>query len=82
MGRRAPEHRLTVAINLGMYQTDHSTHVGYLRNGAHVNSRRWLASYQAALAFGPRRKGLPPLLFADLDRRGFKRSVASMIGTI
>jgi hypothetical protein len=43
---------LAVAINLGMYQGDHLTHVGYLRSGAHVNSRRWVPSYASLLAVG------------------------------
>ena len=31
-------HRLTAAINAGMYGTDHKTHVGYLRFREHLNN--------------------------------------------
>lgn len=51
--RWAREQRLSVVINLGMYQNDHRTHVGYLRSGDHVNSRRWIPSYQSLLVMGP-----------------------------
>jgi uncharacterized protein YigE (DUF2233 family) len=33
--------KLAVAINAGMFQTDHRSNVGYLRHGKHVNHRRW-----------------------------------------
>jgi hypothetical protein len=46
----ARRHRLAVAINLGMYYGNHLTHVGYLRSGAFVNSRRWLPRYDSVLA--------------------------------
>lgn len=49
---------LAVAINLGMYQGDHLTHVGYLRSGEHVNSRRWVPSYASLLVWDGRRARL------------------------
>jgi hypothetical protein len=56
-----------VAINAGMYREDHRTNVGYLRHGARHNNPRWNAKYMSALAFGPRRAGLPAAVLADLD---------------
>ena len=47
---------LAVAINLGMYQEDLRSNVGYARAGGHVNHRRWVSSYKSALAFGPKRR--------------------------
>lgn len=48
----AKRRRLLVATNLGMYQQDHLTHVGYLRVGGHVNSGHWVPSYRSLLTFG------------------------------
>lgn len=54
----ARQHKLSVVINLGMYQQDHRTHVGYTRVGARVHSRAWVASYLSLLALHPRNLGL------------------------
>ena len=43
---------LAVAINLGMYQVDGHSNVGYARHGSHLNNPRW-NSDQAVLALGP-----------------------------
>ena len=51
-----------VAINLGMFQNDQRSNVGYLRHGAHVNNARW-NDYRAAV--GINRKSKP--LWLDLD---------------
>jgi len=58
--------RFAVAINLGMYQTDHRANVGYLRHGRHVNNPRW-NSYQSAVAINPSKPSLPPVLWLDLE---------------
>src|ERR1044072_3133308 len=41
--------RLAVAINLGMFNGDHRTHTGYLRDRKHVNSAR-VTDYRSVLA--------------------------------
>ena len=58
--------RFAVAINLGMYQTDQRSNVGYLRHGRHVNNRRW-NSYRSAVAINPSKASLPPVLWLDLE---------------
>lgn len=55
-----------VAINLGMYQSDHRLNVGYLRHGQHVNNPRW-NSDRSAVAIHPTEPSLPPVLWVDLD---------------
>lgn len=55
-----------VAINMGMYQRDHRSNVGYLRNGKHLNNKAW-NDYRAVLALNPSDKKLPPLVWLDLD---------------
>jgi hypothetical protein len=56
----------TAAINAGMFAADGRTHVGFLRSGDHVNSRR-IVSYRSVAAYGPRRDGIPPFRIFDLD---------------
>ena len=41
-----------VAINMGMFQQDYRSNVGYLRNGKHLNNKRW-NDYRAVLALDP-----------------------------
>jgi hypothetical protein len=60
-------HGLAAAINAGMYATDLSTHVGYLRAGGRVHSERWVSKYQSVLLMGPRRSGLPAATIRDAN---------------
>jgi hypothetical protein len=62
-------HRLTAAINAGMFGTDYSTHIGYLRFRNHVNNDN-VNAYQSVAAFDPRREGLPHFRIFDLDEPG------------
>lgn len=65
--RWAETHGLVVATNAGMYHPDFLRHVGLLVDGDHVNNPVAVSTYKSALAFGPRRPGLPPFELADLD---------------
>lgn len=58
---------LSVAINLGMFQADGRSNVGYLRHASHVNNRSWNA-YRSVLALNPKDASRPPLLWRDLDQ--------------
>jgi hypothetical protein len=65
------EHRdLAVSINMGMYQTDYSSNVGYARDGEHLNQRRLVSKYKSALAFGAKKPGLARAAMIDLDEPG------------
>ncbi len=57
---------LTVAINAGMFQEDGTAHVGYLVDGAHVNSAH-PNHYRSVAAFNPRTPDAPPFQLFDLD---------------
>lgn len=61
------EFNLVSAINAGMYQKDLMTNVGYLRNGSHIQNKRWNSQYKSALAFDPKTDGIPPAILIDLD---------------
>ncbi len=67
--RWCKDHRAIVTINAGMYANDHRTHTGYMKVGKHLNSGRWLKTYQSVLLLeGP---GDNPTLIADRDAPGF-----------
>lgn len=61
------EFSLVSAINAGMYQKDLVTNVGYLRNGSHIQNKRWNSQYKSAFAFDPKTDGIPPAILIDLD---------------
>ena len=46
-------YNLIVAINAGMFQTDYSSNVGYMKNYDHLNNRRVNPSYHSVAAFNP-----------------------------
>jgi hypothetical protein len=62
-------HRLTAAINAGMYGTDYRTHVGYLRFREHLNNDN-VNAYKSVAAFDPLRDGLRHFRIFDLDSPG------------
>ncbi len=68
--------RLSVAINVGMFQSDQRSNVGYLRHGRHLNNARFNA-YRAVLALNPTAKGLPRALWLDLDQVKSTRDLAN-----
>ncbi len=67
--RWCEDHGLAAAINAGMYATDYSTHVGYMKSGSRVNAQRF-NHYKSVAAFGPRRDDLPLFRIYDLDSEG------------
>ena len=64
------ERKFTAAINAGMFDQDYKTHLGYLRQGEHVNNNRE-NRYESVAAFGPLgTKGPPRFRIFDLDEPG------------
>lgn len=72
----AAQEKFVVAINAGMYATDHRTNVGLLVNGAHRNNPGWHPKYQSALGFAPRKEGIPRAVFVDLDAPDAKKTLS------
>ena len=54
-GQWADDFKDTAVINAGMYDTDFSTHTGYLRVNKHINSRAWTRKYKSVFTIGPGR---------------------------
>jgi uncharacterized protein YigE (DUF2233 family) len=75
-GEWCEKNKFVAAINAGMYATDHRTNVGRLVDGAYENNPGWKASYKSALAFGPKKKGIPAAVFLDLDTPGAQEKAA------
>lgn len=63
-----------VAINAGMYDTDYSSNVGYLRHGDTVHRKTWNGAYQSALVAMPKEKGLAQVQLLDLDDAGARKT--------
>jgi hypothetical protein len=70
------DRKLAVAINLGMYATDHLTNVGHAHVPGHVNTAHWSSKYKSVLAFAPKKQGLPGAVLLDLDEPGSKERLA------
>lgn len=64
------EFHLAVAINIGMYQEDHLSNVGYLRNGDHVNNGHWANNHKSAFGFSQGTSGGSSAIMIDLDAPG------------
>jgi hypothetical protein len=63
-------HKLTAAINAGMYADNYKTHVGYLRSNDHVNNSH-VNNYQSVIAYNPKKdKKIAPFRIFDLDEPG------------
>ncbi|MBI5547609.1 MAG: phosphodiester glycosidase family protein [Deltaproteobacteria bacterium] len=62
-------HGLAAAVNAGMFEPGGKP-TGFARKGSAVLNGRWKAGYQAALAFGPRKEGLPAVRILDKDCDG------------
>ncbi len=61
--------KFAAAINAGMFSTDGKTHIGYMRNGEHVNTSK-RNSYQSVAAFNPHDASLAAFRIFDLDATG------------
>jgi hypothetical protein len=67
---------LSVAINLGMFQANGRSNVGYLRAGIHRNNPIW-NGYRSAVGFYPKNATLPNMRWIDPTAPG---STASLSG--
>lgn len=80
----AKGHDLAVAINAGMFAADHTTHLGYMESGQHVNNHS-INGYQSVAAFDARDpKHRVPFRIFDLDAPGItietiRREYASLV---
>jgi len=66
---------LAVAINLGMFQNDGQSNVGYLRHGSHVNNPRW-NDYNSILALNSSGASDPRVLWLDRDQTKYVQQLA------
>jgi hypothetical protein len=64
-------YHLQAAINAGMFQADHLTHVAYMRNGDYVNNGYLRSDYNAFFAFGRRDSTVPEARIIDRTLEDF-----------
>jgi exopolysaccharide biosynthesis protein len=73
---------LLAAINAGMYQSDISTGIGFMRNFEHINNSRFSKNLKAVLAFNPKDGSQPPVRLIDTtcdDFAGLKEKYNTFI---
>ena len=63
----AETHGLTIAINAGMFQSDHSSNVGYMKQGEYINNP-YINHYQSVAAFNPKNSNMPPFKIFDVEK--------------
>jgi hypothetical protein len=72
------EYGLIAATNAGMFLQDHSTHVGYLKSGDHINNPTVITrDYRSAAAYGPTSDSLPRFRIFDLDEEPIDSAIAN-----
>jgi hypothetical protein len=64
------------AVNAGMFQDDHRSNVGYMRNGPYINNGRLKSEYRSAAAFDPVGSTGSPFSIFDLDECGMDKILA------
>ncbi|MBN2364974.1 MAG: hypothetical protein EH225_02490 [Calditrichaeota bacterium] len=67
----AEEFGLIAAINAGMFATDLSTSIGFLKSHTHVNNPKINSSYKTILACQPLEKNIVPVQIIDLTCSSF-----------
>ena len=61
------KYNLTVVINAGMFQTDHSSNVGYMKEFDYMNNG-YINSYQSVAAFNPKNPNMDPFKIFDIEK--------------
>ncbi len=64
----AEDGAIVAATNAGMFNTDYTAHIGYMKSGEHINNPQILRNqYLSAALFGPQVRGIPDFRIVDLD---------------
>tara|TARA_B100001029_G_C15051867_1_gene451356 strand:- start:506 stop:1321 length:816 start_codon:yes stop_codon:yes gene_type:complete len=61
------KHNLTVVINAGMFQEDHSSNVGYMKEFNYINNG-YINAYQSVAAFNPKNSDISPFKIFDIEK--------------
>jgi hypothetical protein len=72
----AEKHGLLAVINAGMFDVDHATHVGYMKQDSRVAPVEVRKDYLSAAAFRPTRAELPQFRIQDLDDADLAKDIA------
>lgn len=72
----ALQYQMTATINAGMFHVDHQTHVGYLKQKKHINSKQ-VNHYKSITAFSPYNDQAPFIEIIDAQQP--KKDILSFI---
>ncbi|MFW6324052.1 MAG: phosphodiester glycosidase family protein [Desulfovibrionales bacterium] len=78
----AEKYDLLAAVNAGMYQENHTTSTGYMKNFGHFNNPSINPLYGAFLAFNPKQENLPPVLIVDRQHSPDWREIISSYDSV
>lgn len=67
----AKQHNLITTINAGMYQQDHLSNVGYMKNFNHINNKNMVIKYNTMLAFNRKDNKVPEIQIIDKKCQDF-----------
>jgi uncharacterized protein YigE (DUF2233 family) len=73
LGKWAEEFDLAAAINAGMFATDFSTSIGYLKSGDHINNPVINGSYKCIFACQPIDTTVPPIKLIDVTCEDYEQ---------
>ena len=61
------KHKLAVVINAGMFQKDHISNVGYMKEGSYINNP-YINAYQSIAAFNPKNSSMSQFKIFDIEK--------------
>ena len=76
----AEKYGLSVVINAGMFDLDHSTHTGYMKNDSRVNPAALRPDYSSIAVFSPLDPLNPPFRLLDTDGPDWDNDILSQYG--
>jgi uncharacterized protein YigE (DUF2233 family) len=71
----AEDFGLLAVINASMYQEDHKTSTGYMKNFGHINNGQVNPRFGAFMVFHPRRPGIPRVRIVDRYHQGWEEII-------
>ena len=70
-------YNLIATINAGMFKTDYSTNVGYMKNFTHINNSTVNSKFLSVSSFNPINRSEPPFKIFDIDEENIKEIIGS-----
>lgn len=78
----ARDHKLSIVINAGMFEQDHSTHMGYWKHHGLTQPDQFRTDYSSVAAFHPVKATDPPFRIFDTDATDLEKDVIPNYQTV